>query len=135
MSEAQAERAITHLYEDEGLRSELPDPEAGVLLEWGEAQIVALSERGLRDEAFDALATHLQRLLAVIAQFIAKRDEMTPLVAQAALNEIGTQARILGYGVTDLESYVQAQSSLPPEDAVRALAFRLQPLSHLDDEN
>lgn len=135
MSEAQAERAITRLYEDEGLRDELPDPEAGVLLEWGESQMVALADRNLSDDAFDALATHVQRLLVLIAQFIAKREEMTPLVVRAALNEIETQAQVVGYGVSDMESYLQSQQSLPPEEAVRALAFRLQPLSHLDDKN
>ncbi len=134
MSEAQAQRAITRLYEDEGLRGKLPDPEAGVLLEWGESQMTVLAERNLSDDAFDALTTHMQRLMMHVAQFIAKRGEMSPLVQRAALSEIETQAQIVGYGVSDIDSYIQSQQSLPPEEAVRALAFRFQPLSHMDDE-
>lgn len=134
MSEAQAERAITRLYEDEGLRSELPDPEASVLLEWGEAQMVTLAERELSDDAFDALTTHLHRLLRHVAQFIARRDEMTPLVQRAALNEIETQAQVVGFRVADVDSYIQSHQSFTPEEAVRALALRFQPFSQMDDE-
>jgi hypothetical protein len=135
MSQAQAERAINSMYEDENLIGELPDPEAGVLMQWGEGQLTALAERNLPDDAFDALAMHMQHLLMYIAQFIAKRDEMTQMVQEAALNEIETQARVVGLTITDMNAYLQSQQTLTPEEAVRALALRFQPIAQTDNPN
>jgi hypothetical protein len=121
MSEAQAERAISHLYENEGLRGELTDDEATLLLEWGEAQTVALAARDLDDETFNAHFGNLTRLIAHMNRFIGKREGMPADAQRSVLSEMLVLAQALHYKVAPAELEAFQQRALPNLEAIRVL--------------
>jgi hypothetical protein len=121
MSEAQAERAISRLYENEGLRGELTDDEAALLLEWGEAQTAALAARNLDDETFDAHFGNLSRLIARMNYFIGKREGIPPDAQRTALAEILALAQSLEYKIAPAELEAFQQRALPSLEAIRVL--------------
>lgn len=129
MSEAQAERAVQAIYEDPGLREELVDEEADILLKWGEDRAVELSERGLEDEPFDRLYDNLRLLIAQINRFIGKREGMPPQTRRDTLIEISKLARLLDYRIGDaeVEAFEARQAALPADEALRDLTAMIKP--------
>lgn len=129
MTQAQAEKAIQRLYENEGLRGELTDDEAQILLEWGEAQTAEIAGRGLSDELFDAEFGNLSRLIGRINQFIGKREGMTAEAQQAALAELATLAETMHFKIArgKVESYAKEHSKLANPEALQALIALMKP--------
>lgn len=123
MSEAQAERAVQRLYEDEAMRGDLTDDEANHLLGWGEAQMMDIAGRDLDDETFEAQCVNLRRMIAQINAFIGKREGLPFQTQHFMLAEIATLAQSLGYGTAqaEIEAYLHQQATLPSLEALQNL--------------
>ncbi len=130
MSIAQADYAITRLYEDESLRGELTDDEANLLLKWGEAQCQAVAAQELSDPAFEAWAAAFKRLLVSLNRFIGKRETLAPQEQQAVLSGIGAVAEAAGYEIApqQLEAYLRDHAEWPNDHALSELLGLMKPL-------
>jgi hypothetical protein len=123
MSQSQLERAVTHLYEDDSIRSDMTDEEAQVLLGWGEARLVEMAAYELPDTQFDEWCGHLHRLLGSINAFIAKRDEMLSGEQARMMRELPAVAQAAHYEVSqpELETFFQQQPTLDNQTAISEL--------------
>ncbi len=75
-SESRRRAASERILEDESLTSDLLDPAARVLLDWGQAQVEALVAQGTPSREFDARLADLRRTLKRIARQAG--EEATP---------------------------------------------------------
>lgn len=128
MSTAQAERAISQLYESDSLRSELRDEEASLLLMWGEARLKELAEQNLPDDQFDQLSEKFRSLLAAINVCVGKR-KTTPSQHLPMMASISSAAQAAGLMLTpdDQTTFLKAQSALTNQDAISELLGLLKP--------
>ncbi|MGB1287244.1 MAG: hypothetical protein ACPG7F_11965 [Aggregatilineales bacterium] len=72
-STAQIEAEQQRLYESGALRDDLNDDEAKVLLQWGEEQVVRLSEQ-VSDDDFEKQCRFLRQLIKSINRFVGQRE-------------------------------------------------------------
>lgn len=129
MSQEQADRAIEQLYGDAGVRDELTDDEALVLLKWGEDQIRALAAQNMDDAQFDEALAHLFKLLTRVNRFTARRADLMPEERQESLDKIAASAQAVAGFVPSaqtvappsFEPYLQQQSGLDNIASIRAL--------------
>jgi hypothetical protein len=128
MSTAQAERAISQLYESDSLRSELRDEEASLLLMWGEARLKELAEQNLADDQFDQVSEKFRSLLATINVCVGKR-KTTPSQHLPMMASISSAAQAAGLMLTpdDQTTFLKAQSTLTNQDAISELLGLLKP--------
>jgi len=128
MSNAQAERAITQLYESESLRTELRDEEASLLLMWGEAQLRELANRDLPDGQFDNLCNNFRSMLAAINVCVGKR-KTSPSQHLPMMASISSAAEASGYRFAseDQTQFLKEQGALTNQDAISELLGLLKP--------
>jgi len=128
MSNAQAERAISQLYESDSLRSELRDEEASLLLMWGEARLNELAKRDLPDSQFDHLSEKFRSLMAAINVCVGKR-KTSPSQHLPMMASISSAAEAAGYALTpdDQTAFLKQQSAMSNQDAISELLGLLKP--------
>ena len=128
MSTAQAERAISQLYESDSLRSELRDEEASLLLMWGEARLNELANRDLPDAEFDHLSEKFRSLMAAVNVCVGKR-KTSPSQHLPMMASISSAAEAAGYALTpdDQTAFLKQQSALTNQDAISELLGLLKP--------
>jgi hypothetical protein len=128
MSNAQAERAISQLYESDSLRSELRDEEASLLLSWGEVRLSELAKRDLPDTQFDHLSAQFRSLMAAINVCVGKR-KTSPSQHLPMMASISSAAEAAGYTLTpdDQTAFLQQQSAMTNQDAISELLGLLKP--------
>ena len=128
MTNAQAERAITQLYESDTLRSELRDEEAGLLLSWGETQLGELADRNLPDDQFDDISNKFRALLVAINVCVGKR-KTSPSQHLPMMASISSAAEAAGYKFdpNDQTAFLKHQSILGNQDAISELLGLLKP--------
>ncbi len=128
MSNAQAERAISLLYESDSLRSELRDEEASLLLMWGEARLNELAKHDLPDDQFDHLSAQFRSLLAAINVCVGKR-KTSPSQHLPMMANISSAAEASGYTFTpdDQTTFLKQQGALTNQDAISELLGLLKP--------
>lgn len=103
----QAEWAIQSLYEDMGVRDELSDGEAAVLLAWGEAQVMRLAET-LSSAEFEVAFDSLRGLLRRMNRLAARRGFATTEDLAPAVQRVADYAHQLGFAldVTTLNNFL-----------------------------
>ena len=123
MSQTQSDRAIEALYEDAGIREELIDSEARILLQWGVKQIEALASKNLDDGQFDESFERLRHLLTLINRFIGQRAYLSPEEQRGRMQAIVEAAGALGYTIpVELTATrIEQQAAEDNEAALRAL--------------
>jgi len=128
MSETQSDRAIEALYEDAGIREELIDSEARILLQWGAKQIEALASKNLDDGQFDESFERLRHLLTLISRFIGQRAYLSPDGQQERMRSIVEAAGALGYTIPAelTATHIQQQAVEDNEAALRALTAMIE---------
>jgi hypothetical protein len=97
---SQAERAKQELYGEAGVRDELTDDEADVLLKWAETQIDSLAAQGMDDQSFDQSFKHLRHIVTNINRYTGKRTYASPEELQGFLDQMVVEAQALGANVT-----------------------------------
>ena len=128
MTNAQAERAITQLYESDTLRSELRDEEASLLLSWGETRLSELADRNLPDDQFDDLSNKFRALLVAINICVGKR-KTSPSQHLPMMASISSAADAAGYALhpDDQTTFLKHQSVMSNQDAISELLGLLKP--------
>ncbi len=128
MSNAQAERAISQLYESDSLRSELRDEEASLLLMWGEARLNELAQRDLPDSQFDDVSAQFRSLLAAVNVCVGKR-KTSPSQHLSMMASISSAADASGFALTpdDQTTFLKHQGALTNQDAISELLGLLKP--------
>lgn len=123
MTQAQLERAVNALYEDDSLRSDMTDDEAQILLSWGEAQLGEMTARDLPDSPFDEWRGSLRALLGAVNRFIASRDMLMSGDEARITRELHGLAQAAGYEVSpsELEAFFQRQPTLDHAAAISDL--------------
>ena len=129
MSQSQYERAINNLYEDDGIRADMTDDEAQILLGWGEAQLTAMAGHDLPDSQFDEWCGHLHLLLGAVNGFIAKRDELLSGEEAQLMRELHGLAQAAHYDVSqpELQTFFEQQPTLDHQMAISELLGLLKP--------
>ncbi|MEZ4669561.1 MAG: hypothetical protein R3E39_16780 [Anaerolineae bacterium] len=128
MSEAQLERATTALYEDDGIRGDLTDDEAQILLGWGEARLTEMATYDLPDGQYDVWCAKLRQLLAAVNRFVAARDELMSGDEARMARELHGLVEQIGYNIspTALDDLFQEQISLDHQTAINKLLALFQ---------
>lgn len=123
MSEEQAVWAIQSLYENPGARDELADPEAAILLRWGEEQVTRLAQLDMDDASFEAAYDHLSGLIRRMNRLAARRAALPREDLETAMNRIAEYAAMFGMPIPpeELDRYIEQPGSPNNEDNVRAL--------------
>lgn len=93
------ERAMERMYGDINLTDELVDDEAEVLLKWGEAEHIKLAAQSLDEDALDAGAAAVRKVMKRVNGFIGKWQADDPGHADAALAKLVDALGDLGYDV------------------------------------
>lgn len=125
---SQAERAKQQLYADAGVRDELTDDEADVLLKWAEGQIDAMAAKGLDDAAFDEAFAHLNHVVTNINRYTGKREYASPQELQGFLDKLAVEAQALGSPVTAEQlSAPAAQGVVDNITMIQSLAAMVAP--------
>lgn len=120
MSQSQYDRAVTNLYEDDGIRGEMTDDEAQILLSWGEAQVTAVAAHDLPDSQFDAWCGQLRHLLGAVNRFVARRESLLHGDQAQMMRELRGLAQAAYYEIepTELESFFDQQPALDHQMAI-----------------
>jgi hypothetical protein len=128
MSNTQAERAVTQLYESDSIRSELRDEEASLLLSWGESRLSELAGRNLPDSQFEQLSENLRALLSAINVCVGKR-KTSPSQHLSMMATISSAAEAAGYRLLpDAQTgFLKHQAALANQDAISELLGLLKP--------
>jgi hypothetical protein len=128
MAEEQAAKAIQMLYSDAGIREDLIDEEADVLLKWAEGEIRALAIHPQKQEPFPDAFGKLRKMVTQMSRYVGRRGNMSPQEQLDALGEIAALGKSLGYPVE--RPAAQAQADLGTMDnmaAIKALTAMLKP--------
>jgi hypothetical protein len=123
MSEEQADWATQSLYENPGVRDELTDSEAKILLHWGEEQINRLAALDLDDISFETAYDGLSSLIKRINRLAARRAQLSFEDLEIAINRIAESAAMIGMPIPPehLDAYVQQPASADNSENVRVL--------------
>jgi hypothetical protein len=125
MSQAQEQSGIRSLYDDPGLRDELIDEEADVLMKWGETQVARLAAQEMDRDAFDEAINQLQRLIKRINRLTARRHELTPEEQQELMGRINDAAQALKLQLPVTGAQIVAQGVLDNIGFIRAFTGAL----------
>ncbi len=123
MSEEQAEWAIQSLYENPGVRDELPDAEAEILLQWAEEQVMRLANMDLDDVSFEAAYDNLSGMIRRMNKLAGRQPYLSLEDVEVALNRIAEHATVLGLPIPpdNLTAYLHQPSSQSSQPNVQAL--------------
>lgn len=117
------ESAIQSLYEDPGVRDELPDDQATLMLKWAETEVTKLDSQSADDAAFQTAFDSLRGLLSAVNRFVGRRAYSTPEEQASGWAKIVEHAASLGYALpSEIQTaFAQAQSTIDDSAALTSL--------------
>ncbi len=107
------ERAVEHLMEDESLLGDLADPEAKVLLAWGQREVARLVSTVGEGEGWEALSSQihdLRKQIRKMARTASEADDPAAALAELtgdAASEAGGESLVASEGVAEVPAEVE----------------------------
>jgi hypothetical protein len=116
---SRVEDAQMRLYEDADLRDELTDDEAEKLFRWAEAELARLDAASADDDAFEAQAETLMKLLKQMNRYAGRQGQLSAQGATEAPDKIAALASELGHSSD--AAHVAAAATGDPISTIEAL--------------